>query len=432
MQVVDNHRRGGIGLALAGGGPEGAIYEIGALRALDEALDGVDFNDVPVTVGVSSGALVGACLSNGLTTAQLVRSVVTTEPGEYPFDPELFMMPAAWEYLRRAAGLPRLLLAALGDALGASGSVDSVIGAVADRLGQAVPVGIFDNRPLRDYLQRVFSKKGRTDDFRELRNRLVVVAADLNSGASVRFGEDGWDDVPISLAIQASSALPGLYPPVEVKGRHYVDGVLLKTLHASVALDHGAALVLCVNPIVPVDTARAVEAGAMEQGNLLERGMPTVLSQTFRTLIRSRLDTGLAAYRERYEGADVVLFEPRRDDYTMFFVNVFSFSARRRIVEHAYVSTLAQLAARREELAPILGRHGVRLRDEVLDRPVHDLWAGVGMRSGGRRRAVLPSTVPTRDLRDALSALEELLTTDPPAPAAGGDGATVPTEPLDI
>ena len=33
-----------VGLALAGGGPEGAIYEIGALRALEESLEGVDLN----------------------------------------------------------------------------------------------------------------------------------------------------------------------------------------------------------------------------------------------------------------------------------------------------------------------------------------------------------------------------------------------------
>ena len=64
----------------------------------------------------------------------------------------------------------------------------------------------------------------------------------------------------------------------------------------------------------------------------------------------------LAAYRARYEGADVVLFEPQRDDYTMFFVNVFSFSSRRRVLEHAYRSTLHQLAARREELGPVLAR----------------------------------------------------------------------------
>ena len=84
--------------------------------------------------------------------------------------------------------------------------------------------------------------KGRTDDFRQLGKRFVVVAADLDSGQAVRFGEPGMDHVPISLAVAASSALPGLYSPVEIDGRHYVDGVLLKTLHASVALEKGADL----------------------------------------------------------------------------------------------------------------------------------------------------------------------------------------------
>ena len=51
---------------------------------------------------------------------------------------------------------------------------------------------------------------------------------------------------------------PGTGLPVEIEGRHYVDGVLNKTVHASVAFEHGAGLVICVNPIVPVDTARAV------------------------------------------------------------------------------------------------------------------------------------------------------------------------------
>ena len=43
--------------------------------------------------------------------------------------------------------------------------------------------------------------------------------------------------MPIALAVQASTALPGLYPPVEIDGRFYVDGVLHKTVHASVAFE---------------------------------------------------------------------------------------------------------------------------------------------------------------------------------------------------
>jgi NTE family protein len=406
MQIAGHHSRGKVGLALAGGGPEGAIYEIGVVRALDDALAGLDFNDVPVTVGVSAGAFVGASLANGITTAQLARSVIGNEPGEHPFRPELFMAPAFGEYLRRGLSVPGLALDAVVSALANPTGTSGLVSTLIDRLGRAVPVGLFDNAPLREYLATVYAKPGRTDDFRKLKNELYVVATDLDASTSVRFGAPGRDDVPISLAVQASTALPGLYPPVEIGGRHFVDGVLNKTIHASVAFDRGAGLVVAVNPIVPVDMEHAVDAGVFGESRLTDRGMPGVMAQTFRTLIHSRMASGMAAYRERYEGADLVLFEPRRDDYTMFFTNVFSFSARKEVIAHAYCSTMEQLRDRADELGPIFERHGIRLREDVLARPRHDLWESVGLRSGSRQ---LPTTVATRDLRDALSDLGEML-----------------------
>ena len=65
------------------------------------------------------------------------------------------------------------------------------------------------------------------------------MATNLDTGASVTFGPHQHAHVPISRAIEASSALPGLFPPVVIDGEHYVDGALNKTLHASVALDEG-------------------------------------------------------------------------------------------------------------------------------------------------------------------------------------------------
>ncbi|MFP5285379.1 MAG: patatin, partial [Thermoanaerobaculia bacterium] len=186
-----------------------------------------------------------------------------------------------------------------------------------------------------------------------------------------------------------------------------VDGILLKTLHASVALEAGADLVLCVNPIVPVDTVRAVQAGIMKRGNLLDRGLPTVLSQTFRTVIHSRLELGMAAYEQRFKGSDVVLIQPERDDYLMFFTNIFSFADRRTVCEHAYDSTRRYLLASYDQLAPVFARHGLTLRRDVLEQQ-RNLWTGAW--EGRRRTAEQKSGHETvRQLDDVLSRLERLV-----------------------
>ena len=164
----------------------------------------------------------------------------------------------------------------------------------------------------------------------------------------MRFGSPGWDAVPISRAVQASSALPGLYSPVDIRGHHFVDGALRRTMHASVVLDHGIDLMLGVNPFVPFN---AKTAGRPPEGmaKLSEGGLPVVLSQTFRTLLQSRMRVGLEKYAERYPDVDQVVFEPNEDDGEMFFTNVFSYSSRQRVCEHAFRSTLNDLRQRRAD-----------------------------------------------------------------------------------
>ena len=395
--------RAKIGLALAGGGPEGSIYEIGAVRALDECIEGIDFNDIDIYVGVSAGAFITACLANNLSTAQMCRAIIKPEPGEHPFVPENFMSPAIGRFVRSGLKVPRLLAEAFWEMI--AHPLDSSLFEPMTRLSRALPVGVFRNEPIRAYLEKIFSMHGRTDDFRELRRKLVVVATDLDSGRPVRFGEPGLDHVPISTAVQASTALPGLYPPVLIEGRYYVDGVLLKTVHASVALEEGADLVLCVNPIVPVDTIRSVELGVMRRGQLGDRGLPTVLAQTFRTMVHSRMGAGLAAYETRYTDKDVLVFEPRRDDYEMFFTNVFSFSNRKAVCEHAYNSTRRKLWRNRTRLEPILARHGLRLRTEDLEDEDRDLWKSVRLHARRPR-----STSPvTQRLEKVLAKIESMV-----------------------
>lgn len=406
-----------IGLALAGGAPAGAVYEIGALLALAESIEGLDLNRLHVYVGVSSGAILGACLANGISIDEIVESVTEPDSSDNPFRPDTLFTLARRDALARLGGLPRRLGRILGEALGRSGNGgNSRVFGLLSHLGDSLPLGLFDNEPLRAYLADQFSEPGRSDDFRRLATRLRVVATDLDAAAATVFGAPGHDHVPISLALQASSALPGLYPPVEIEGRHYVDGVLLKTMHASVALEEGAELLLCINPIVPVDTARAVEDGVMRRGHLVDRGLPTVLAQSLRTLVRSRLGVGMRAYDNQFPEADVVLFESRRDDYRMFFTNVFRFSDRRATCEHAYRQTRADILARQDELAPILERHGLRLRVEVLEDAERNPWparpgAGPATEKPPRPRPPRPTPSASSDiarLERALDRLEKL------------------------
>ena len=401
-------------LALAGGGPIGAIYEIGALRALEEAIEGLDLNDLCHYVGVSSGAFLAACLANGLTTAQLCRSIVKQEPGEHPFVPETFLTPAVDSIVRGATRVPRLVLEALNAYLKNPRDLSFVESLT--RLARALPVGVLRNEPIADFLQRIFSIKGRTDDFRKLDRRLIVVATDLDAARPVLFGEPGMDHVPISKAVQASTALPGVYPPVLIEGRYYVDGVLLKTVHGSAALEEGASLLLAINPIVPVDTFQAVELGVLESDHLVERGLPAIMAQTLRTIIHARAVQGFASYRTRYPDADVLIFEPHRNDYRMFFINVFSFAARKEICDHAYRSVRRQLREREREIEPVLRRHGYRLDTDCLADEERSVWRSVGL-GDDLEPLEPPAPRPVRHtvadrLEEALARLEAVVDLD--------------------
>ena len=103
-----------IALALAGGGPLGAIYEIGALCALEESLQGIDFTKLQHYVGVSAGAFVAAGLANGISPRELCASFIEgTNDASDTFDPSWLMAPAYGEFARRSIMLPGLCVMAL-------------------------------------------------------------------------------------------------------------------------------------------------------------------------------------------------------------------------------------------------------------------------------------------------------------------------------
>jgi predicted acylesterase/phospholipase RssA len=360
--VPSRHR---FGLALAGGGPLGAFYEVGTLHAIGESFERLDLTNLDMYVGVSSGAMIAAGLVNGYDTADMGLVFIHNASREHPVRPGLFLRPALREYLKRVNAIPGLAVDILKQYLLDPGKDWAE---VIDPLGRLLPTGLCDNRPFERFLAHMFTGPGRTNDFRELRRSLYIVATELNSGYSVRFGEPGQEHVPISRAIQASTALPGLYPPVEIDGHTYADGALMRTMNASLLLDEGADFVICVNPLVAFDASSAPRryGDGRKDLDLTRGGLPVVLSQTFRAMIQSRMLVGMRTYKESYPHTDVLLFEPDRGDDELFFKNVFRYADRKRLAEHAYQRTRRDLARQADALEPVLARHGIRLRRDVL------------------------------------------------------------------
>ncbi len=389
-----------IALALAGGGPLGAIYEVGALCALEESLHGLDFTKLDHYVGVSAGGFIVAALANGMSPRELCASFIENDSeSSETFDPSWLMEPAYGEFVRRAIMLPGLVLSALWHV---SSGRKSMLRAL-EQLAPALPTGVFSNKQVDTQLARLFSRGGRTNDFRKLKTKLTLVATNLDSGEAAPFGRPGWDHVPISQAVQASSALPGLFPPVEIDDQYYVDGALKKTMHASVALDDGVDLMICLNPLVPFDATSPQVAKVMQRDlpahkreipRIVDGGLSAVLSQTFRSMIHSRLELGMKHYAHSYPHTDIILIEPDHRDPELYLANTFSYAQRRHLAEHAYQQTRQMLRSRKTGLSAKLARHGISLNHDVLDDPKRHLSA--------------PAKSPTR-LGRAIATLQEVM-----------------------
>ena len=149
-------------------------------------------------------------------------------------------------------------------------------------------------------------------------------------------------------AVQASTALPGLYRPVRIGGRDYVDGGVKKTAHINLAIQHGADLVICVNPIVPIrnDTLRRAARAATSAA----RASPTCSTRCCASCCTAACSTAWSATRREHPEVDILLLEPTRDDLRMFSYNIMRYSARQIVAEHGYRSVVQAFRARERRL----------------------------------------------------------------------------------
>jgi NTE family protein len=312
--------------------------------------------DLDLYVGVSGGAFVASLLAAGVSPHELYEDVTAPASRVGVTSASFFRLGFA-EFLRRSSKAPRVLSKALVTALTGEGRN---MGDLALSIFELLPAGLLENSGVQEFLAGALKSKGLRDRFDSLARKLYVVAVDLDRGEAVAFGGAGHRNVPVSRAVQASTALPGLYRPVRIGGRDYVDGGVKKTAHINLAIKRGARLVLCINPIVPI--LNKDDRGPLN-GHLSNKGVTYVLDQALRIMLHGRMQYGMERYEMEHPEVDILLIEPTRDDMRMFGYNIMRYSARRVVAEDGYRSVVLAFRKNHADYERLLRRHGIGMRD---------------------------------------------------------------------
>jgi NTE family protein len=358
-------------LVLGGGGFTGGVYEIGALRALDLLAVNSTVNNFDVYVGTSAGSFVAGMLANGITPDEMMQVLNSRVPSELQdLDLDKVLKPNYLGFLTKAAALP-LRTAELVKSLVRIGEMSAMDVGVG--LAEALPTGLYSGSGIADYVEGVLSEGGRVNDFRILERELYLTATDLDTCERIVFGEDGWEDVPISKAIQCSTCLPVVYKPVELKGRQMVDGGIRSTTNVDIAVEKGAKFIVVVNPIVPFvnDFEKTIPTVfGRRVRRVSDMGLPAIANQTFRLIAHQRLHQAVEQWKERYPGVDIVLVEPEPNDELMFGTPIMDYSRRLKIARHGFESVTATLSQDYDRYREIAERHGLEISERRVRRVV--------------------------------------------------------------
>jgi NTE family protein len=230
-----------LGLVLGGGGLIGLGYHAGVLKALDER--GIDAQRADVIVGTSAGAIIGSYLAAGWTqtdfyeyalgarSSSLAGGHGHSEAGP-PFTP---MWRSRSERVRRSIGSAFAMASSRG-LWRTGGRLPAAV------LRRAFPSGLYSTEETRERLCADLPQ-------RWPRPGVFLCAAELYSGKRVAFGMPGAPDAPFPDAVLASTAIPGIFPPVRIGDQHYVDGGVVSGTSLDFASEAGCDAILCIAPL---------------------------------------------------------------------------------------------------------------------------------------------------------------------------------------
>lgn len=330
-----------IALCLGGGGVTGAMYQIGALAALEDSVEGLQADELDLYVGSASGASVAAALAGGRSVQRIYRAILDPADDYFPLERRHLLRTDLAEWRRTLVSAWAALQHGTRNLFSRVPTSPAALWDELDRFADSLPAGFFSLDAYERFLEDFFVRREVPNRFAAMPRSLRIIAHDLDNGQMVLFGSPGYEHVPVTRACIASMSVPPLYSPVRIGSRQYIDAGSAQSAHIEVARDAGADIIIAVNPMVPV-VAQDVPTGHGPRSSLRDKGMFWVLSQVNRISAHKWMQD--ACKRFAADGRpEIILIEPEPTDGIFFMHNPASFGARRAILEYAYRSTRARV-----------------------------------------------------------------------------------------
>ncbi|GAA1337929.1 patatin-like phospholipase family protein [Actinocatenispora thailandica] len=179
---------------------------------------GVDLSEADLIVGTSTGAIIGAVLATGQDPGRLATPVRPAGSDATPPQVDERRLGEAFAVLRDAASNPD---------------------EARRRVGQIALAA--ETGPEQAHIARMRAMAG-ADQWPD--RQLLITALDAETGEQEVF--DRASGAPLPCAVAASTAFPGIYPPITINGRRYMDGSLRSATNAGLAA--GARTLVVIDP----------------------------------------------------------------------------------------------------------------------------------------------------------------------------------------
>ncbi|OGR14301.1 MAG: hypothetical protein A2341_18820 [Deltaproteobacteria bacterium RIFOXYB12_FULL_58_9] len=361
-EILVDRPKGKKAFNLAGGGISGIYYELGVLKCLNDAFSGLDVRDFDMYFGIGAGAFVGSFAANGFHVDKLIATIGDIKR-KWPYSLRLRMRHLNLrEIPKRMNALRRNTVKHLGDLV--SRQEDLSVASLLDNY--ALSLGpLFSHNELERALREQFDTVKHTNDFRKLPRKLFVGVTDQDRREHVLLGDDGYDDVPISLAVQASTAIHPFFQAVPIHGRYYADGAITRTSNITASIAKGADLIFVIDPFVPLISDEA--------GFNIKHSNLWIQQQDIKTLAYTRFAQMSEEILRQNPQVSCYTFVPSNRMRALMTQSPLSVDNFHPIITEAYAGTYRRLTQLEYKIAGELAEHGIQLELKPVAARVEEL-----------------------------------------------------------